>query len=122
MAVDPTATAPDCGRPSSPPWPPAPAYRSPYATCLQAPRVEQDRTPTLLPHLDELARTTPDQPRGDRPGDRRDHHEQRTQGPRRTRHDRLPHRRQDPRRTDESPRNKGNPHPTPLPRRMEPHL
>src|ERR1019366_6213471 len=84
-------------------------------------QVEQDRPPALLPHLDELARAPPDQPRRDRRNHRRDHHPQRVEGPRRTRHHDLPHRRQDRRRADESPGNTRDPHSPRLPRRMELH-
>ena len=66
-------------------------------------QVEQDRAPTVLPHLDELARQAPDQPRGDRRDHRRDHHQHRAHRARRTRPSHLPHRRQNPRRRDESP-------------------
>ena len=37
-------------------------------------QMEQDRAPAVLPHLDELARTAPDQPRSHRQHHRRDHH------------------------------------------------
>jgi len=82
-------------------------------------QVEQDRAPALLPHLDELARATPDQPRRDRADHRRYHHPQRVEGPRRAGYRDLPHRRQDRRRADESPGNTRDPHPPRLPRRME---
>ena len=48
-------------------------------------QVEQDRAPAVLPHLDELARPTADQPRGHRQPDRRDHHPHRADRARRTR-------------------------------------
>ena len=82
-------------------------------------QVEQDRAPALLPHLDELARATPDQPRRDRRNHRRYHHPQRVEGPRRAGYRDLPHRRQDRRRADESPGNTRDPHPPRLPWRME---
>ena len=69
--------------------------------------VEQDRAPAVLPHLHELARPTPDQPRRHRGDHRRDHHPHRAERARRTRHHRLPHRREDPRRADERPRDTG---------------
>ena len=69
--------------------------------------MEQDRTPTVLPHLHELARTTPDQPRRHRGEHRRHHHPHRAERARRTRHHHLPHRREDPRRADERARDTG---------------
>src|SRR5665811_314345 len=60
-----------------------------------------DRAPAVLPHLNELARPPPDQPRRHRAVHRRDHHTHRPHRPRRTRHRHLPSRRQDPRRSDE---------------------
>jgi hypothetical protein len=66
-------------------------------------QVEQDRTPLVLPHLDELARQTIDQPRSDRRDHRSHHHKHRADRPRRTRPSHLPHRCQDPRHANESP-------------------
>ena len=53
-------------------------------------QVEQDRAPAVLPHLDELARPAPDQPRSHRQHHRRHHHPHRPDRARRTRHHRYP--------------------------------
>ena len=58
-------------------------HRMPPAAGHQ--QVEQDRASTVLPHLDELARQTIDQPRSDRRDHRRDDHQHRPDRPRRTR-------------------------------------
>ena len=84
-------------------------------------QMEQDRTPPVLPHLDELARATTDQPRSDRRNHRRHDHHSRPHRPNRTRHQPLPDRHQDPRPTDESIGNKRHTHPTPVPPRVELH-
>ena len=73
------------------------------ATCRRALQVEQGRASIVLPHLDELARQTIDQPRSDRRDHRRDHHQHRADRARRTRPGDLSHRRQDPRPRDERP-------------------
>src|SRR6478735_9935844 len=83
--------------------------------------MEQNRAPTVLPHLDELARSTPHQSRSYRADHRRNHHPNRPDGPRRTRHRQLPHRNQDPRLNDDSARRIRCPDPTPMAPRLELH-
>jgi len=80
-------------------------------------QVEQDRAPTVQPHLHELARPPADQPRSRRRPDRRDHHPHRPTGARRTRPRRLPDEDQDRGRADVGHR----PGPARLPRRVELH-
>src|SRR4051794_25312700 len=80
-----------------------------------------DRTPTVLPHLHELARTAPDQPRRHRGEHRGHHHPHRAERARRTRHHHLPHRGEDPRRADERATRHRHPAPPRLAPRMELH-
>ena len=61
--------------------------------------VEQDRAPAVLAHHHELAGTAPDQPRGGRPDDRGDPHQQRPARRGHLRPRRLPHRRRHQQRT-----------------------
>src|SRR4051812_15808572 len=121
MVAAPTATAPGCGKPSWPPWPPTPActYRVPPTT--RHLEMEQDRTPVVLPHLHELARTAPDQPRRHRGEHRGHHHPHRAERARRPRHHHLPPRGEDPRRADERATRHRHPAPPRLAPRMELH-
>lgn len=94
-------------------------HRMPPAAGNQ--QVEHDRTPLILLHLDELARQTPDQSPSD-PRDNLSHHDHhRTDSPRRTRRTRIPHRNQDPRHADESPRIQRDTPPARLAPRLELH-
>jgi hypothetical protein len=58
-------------------------------------QVEQDRAPAVLPHFDELARKTPDQPRSCGQHHYRDNHPHRAHRGRRTRHREQPRTYQD---------------------------
>ncbi len=66
----------------------------------------------LFSHIwHELARATPDQPRGHRQFHRRDHHHNRTQSAGGTRHRNLPHRPENPRPTNGLTGSQRHPHP-----------
>ena len=79
----PTATAPARGRPSSPRSPAGGARGHGMPLPAGDIEMEPDRAPAVLPHHHELARPAADQPRGHRQHDRRHHHPNRPDGPRR---------------------------------------